>query len=215
MKDYRVIDLNPSVVAYVREVLGQGHTLARYLLEAQPLEKGRVFTFVPPELNISEDDVYASIREGGLLPSPPPETHRKVRGGVFRPTPTTSNLLEEILCNYLETDVRNACIFEDFYARQSDPSMGSSDPPWVALNDEVYYCLPPSSERRLVNKVIFDASDVYPGAIGAMTVWPEQEPVEIAGRTITADQLRVLAEHATRIIIGAFDAEGYLIWTKN
>lgn len=48
-----------------------------------------------------------------------------------------------------------------------------------------------------------------------MSSLPGKERLARRGRSLTADDVRALAERAEKIVVGAYDGEGYLVWSKN
>ena len=62
--------------------------------------------------------------------------------------------------------------------------------------------------------MIRKAHNVYPGLIGVMTSLPEGHYLALEKKKITSEELKLLAERAEKIIVGAYDGEGYLIWSK-
>lgn len=107
--------LDPRALAYIRESLAEGHTLASYLLQRPDLEGGAVTTFVPDGVT---DEAAHQFSYGGILPEPPADTHVHVpelNGSVSRmvPVPNTDPYLVQLIERFLRTGAGRICIFEE------------------------------------------------------------------------------------------------------
>lgn len=208
--------LGVEAIEYIYSCLAKGKTFASYLSTLN-LKKGRVITFLPIEVS---EEVAKQFELGGKLPVPPPKAHISFTsedGSKWRmaPKPNINLCLVEIIQKFLTKGQEHICIFEDALAKPSDPYMVSSTVPWLAFNDEVYYFLSwRDTDSRKIEQVIKEASNVYPPTIGAMISVPDSREFTFEERKITIDQLKILAERTEKIIIGAYDGEGYLIWSK-
>src|SRR5437879_929426 len=113
---YREIELGTSGIAYVRECLESGKTLARLLLQTQDLNEGTVVTRLP----VSVDDAAAKdFGSGGKLPELYPRTTN------LQPVPDSDFLLVPEIQGFLRESNTNVCIFEDSSANPTDPFLQS------------------------------------------------------------------------------------------
>jgi hypothetical protein len=217
LSNWKEVKLGLDAVEYVREYLLKGHTLSECLLQRHDLFQGAVFACVPSSVS---DRTAENFRDGPLLPEPKPQTHIRQRNKdgstvTLIPVPNTDNILAEIIKTFLERTKVGACVFEEAAARPSDPCMSSSTTAWIEYNDEVYYFLLHSDATLgKIQQAIRQAASVYPGLIGVMTRMPDPE-FSSRRKRITASGLRELARNTEKIIIGAYDGEGYLIWERS
>ena len=213
MPDPKKLYLRPESINYIKQRLSGGHTLGKCLLDVQPLDHGSVFTFVPTGIEVNDEIVNSRLESGGLLPSPPSDTHMKVPGGIAVPIPHTSSLLRKIIRDFLVENPFHICVLEEPYSEISDRNPPFRELPYRFLDKQVYYFVTAAAETEIVDRVIIRCRSPYPGTIGAMTnlnglkVNPIKGPISYA-------ELKQLAQNAKHIIIGAYDAEGYLIWSS-
>ena len=133
------------------------------------------------------------------------------------PVPQTDEILVRIIEDYLDGDGGRVCVFEDSVARPPDPWLRvSKRSAWKNFEDEVYYFLTSrDSSFSKIGQAIKDANRVYPPLIGAMMKMSEIQTFGFGKMTMTLKILKELARATDKIIIGAYDGEGYLIWSES
>jgi hypothetical protein len=171
---------------------------------------------VPPDV---DERAVRNVRNGRLLADPENYLNGETESGSMirmAPTPDTDPILAWIIREYLQANMGRVVVFEDAMATPSDPCMRTvKKTAWRAFDNEVYYILRSrDSVDSKISQAIRDAKSAYPGLIGAMTAMPEIQSFAIARRKLTLDKLRDLGDRTERIIVGAYDGEGYLIWNK-
>jgi len=220
MNSYNHIKLGPEASQYVRECLSNGHTLSKCLLEIKDLNRGSVFISVPLSVDVTR--TANNFRHGPLLPESMVE--RSVDNDLednskmtILPVPQTDEILVRIIQDYLDGDRGRVCVFEDCIARPSDPWLRTSKrSAWKNFEDEVYYFLTSrDSTLSKIGQAIKDANRVYPPLIGAMMKMSEMQSFGFGKMTMTLNILKELARATDKIIIGAYDGEGYLIWSDS
>lgn len=204
-------ELGNSARRYIEQCLAEGHTLARNLLAALDLGTGRVTTWLP--LTVSDEAAHQFDQGGKLPPSnDPARTCAAKDGKVLRmtPTPNTDTYLVRAIQTHLCEGSQYCAIFEHPYARPSDPFLVDHEPPCSIFQDEVYYCLArPDSEEAKIQVTIRAA--IPRALIGVLTVQPSTVKA-CASRSLTANELKTWAKRTTRIVVGAYDGEGYVSW---
>lgn len=216
---YREINLDQSILEYFKERFSAGHSLAHYILQRTDLETGKIFTFFPSELNILDEVIKAkdSVEFGGIFPKPPSETHIKINGGIMVPVPNTNSYLAQIIYDFLNKQNRGICIFEEALAKPTDQGfVRKNKSPFVTFRDEIFYILQSklNNLKDRIERIILDATEIYPGTIGVLSSISDESQFEFEKQIITLDQIKHFAETADKIILGAYDGESYLIWTK-
>jgi hypothetical protein len=209
VRNYKRIKLPQDSIKFLRSRLLDGKTLAKLISQNQCFNGGQVTTLIPKWLKIAEKDLKDF--ETGILPDPPPETHMKVEGGIAVPIPDDifPFLINEI-CEFLNGDRGNICIFEEGLALPSDTYFKHLSLPYSLLGNEIYYYVSRDDiDNKIVDKVVWQARNFYPGLIGVMTHVSAESFLE-EGK-ISLDHLRTLADNAEKIILGAYDGEGYLL----
>ncbi len=208
--------LGPEALEYIRECLAEGKTLARHLLERVDLESGTVTTFLPSDVS---KEAASQFRTGGKLERDP-ETfvYRTAPDGSrvrWEPVPNTDPWLVSIVQAFLRAAEGRVCILENALARPSDPGLSRFQSRLLAFEDEVYHVLLSRElEGTEIARAIGEARCAYPPLIGVITFLAAEAGLPDEARDITSAQLRVLAERTQKIVVGAYDGEGYLIWSK-
>lgn len=187
----KLVEFGPEAITYIRSCLSEGDTLSRHLL-VQPLESGRVTAQLPDSVD-------------------PEISQRFEVGGITRRSDTEFNLITFISA-YLNEPGKRYVMFETL-ARLGDASLASSNNQFLTHRSEVYYFLTSRNcnSEKIINAVRKARS--YP-FIGVLTSTPEDEPDIQTGHTLAPDVLEKFATRAEHILIGAYDNEGILIWSK-
>ena len=213
--DYREAPVGPAAEQYVRESLSQGHTLARTVLQVLPLSHGQITTFLPPSIAPQSVDDF---RAGGKLPTPPSSQWKwgQAHGKSYRmvPVPNTDNELMAEIKNHLMSGENNVCILEDSVVMAGDPVLQKCVTRYAILGDDVYYLLfHDVAKDEMIFRAIRQARSALPILIGLMAVYKEPKQLG-SGGSISLVQLEALVRDALRLFVGAYDGEGYLIWSK-
>ena len=213
MEEYKEILLGPNAISYIRERLSDGHALAKALLSELDLEQGIAFTSF--QANIDEERIKHLFEQGGVLPQPPPEQHILYEGGRAVPIPHEDQILIDSIQRFLNKNEGRLCVFEDALRKPTDPSFRSVKNQYFIYNDEIYYYLSSKDINPVkIKQVISNAFNFYPGLIGIMTKLLEKENFIHEGARETIGQIRALSRNTEKIVISAYDGEGYLFWKR-
>lgn len=216
MNHFREITLGTEAIDYIRQRLASGNTLATWLLQRADIDNGRVVTFLPPYVN---EEAAKEFTTGGKISEPFFESHENVtndQASAWKmvPTPNTDLLLVETIQAFLTTGEERICILEDPLAKANDPGLTTAGARVLVFKEEVYYLLSePEVEGKRVLESIRRAATHWL-FIGAMTSMPKGFAFTPDTQQLTARELRAIAEQTEKIIIGAYDGEGYLIWNR-
>lgn len=188
---FRDVGSNAEAIAYIRTCLEQGNTLARYLLDL-PLEEGRVI--IPLTVTVNEV-TYSNFAVGGV-------TARN----------DTEPLLADFISAYLDGENGRYAIFEDTLAQLGDAFLSSSKTQFVAFETEIYYFLSSreSNSKTIISVVRQATSHLF---IGVLTSLAAENDLHTE-QAITLELLTAIVQHAEHILIGAYDGEGVLIWSR-
>jgi len=214
-------DLDGRAIAYIRYALGEGFSLAHFLLNRQDLEQGHVITYLPE--NLSEEQLY-NFHLGGKLPVPPDAVFRTLDslGRAIRIEPIPSTCLSHlvfVIRDYLRKDRHAIAVFQDGLAEATDKWVTTNRDTHIIIADgRVYHLLTTEdAEPEKIEHVVRTAETIYPPLIGVMAV-VETELLErwLADRVVevSREELSILAAQSDQMVIGAYDGEGYLLWTK-
>ena len=217
MGKYKEIALTePKAVAYIREHLGYGHTLSSYFLEKVDLQTGYVTTGLPGNANLEK--VY-NFKYGGILPTAPESEWRRVIGKdgrkfVMVPTPRFFSYTVEIISSFLKGGAGRICILENATNKPTDPVLQKYQSIIWTHQDEIYHILGREDySNKEIEKIINEAEALWT-FVGFMTYMPSKEFLISSRYEIPLEELKALAERTEKVIVGAYDGEGYLIWHR-
>ena len=187
----RTFDLGPETFVYIRSQLGQGRGLGRALLQL-PIESGRAFTYLPEGVSPGE---LRDFESGGVASG---EENRQ---------------LAEFVHAYVGAEPNGVrlAVFEHPTASRGDARKPQS--PYFTVGDDVYLFVEPGSSVDDIARTAREAH-WYPslGVLGALPSLPlpraqgsEQSPTLIA----------TVADGADHVLVGAYDAEAWIIWSRD
>lgn len=209
------LHLGPEAISYIRERLAHGKTLAKYLLERVDLESGTVMTFLPSDVS---KEAASEFKWGGKLKRDPATFvyHTEPDGSTTRwePVPNTDPWLVSILQEFLGAGRERVGIFENELASPGDPWLSSWDMQTLIFENEVYHLLSnkdADNEQTILTTIRGAGNWLF---IGAMTSLSEPSDLPLEGGTLDDQVLKMFAERAAKIVVGAYDGESYLIWSK-
>jgi hypothetical protein len=103
-------------------------------------------------------------------------------------------------------------VLEYIYASKGDPFLATWELPFFTVGNEVYLFADADSSTDQIRKILGEAH-VYP-AIGVVSRIPKRHSALRRGDGADPRLLPLLAEGTRHLIIGAYDAEGWLIWSR-
>ena len=183
--------LDDRAIDYIYSELSKGRGLARQLAQL-PLRGGRVVTYLPDTVT---ETALMDFGSGGVASG---EENR--------------NLAQFIQRHLKETTAGpQLCVLEHALARRGDPVIARWEIPYFTVGDEVYLFAEGGSSFDQVLGILTEGH-LYP-AIGTLASLPDgYRPID-EGAAVDQDVLRRLAEGTRYLIVGAYDAEGWLIWS--
>ncbi len=190
----KLVELGHEAVEYIRSELLSGNDLAQFLLEL-PFETGNVISYVPAELN--EQDIPAFGLSIFLT--------RNIE--ISRHILQTKT--EDFISSYLQSSTERYAIFETYW-EVGDAWLEREKPIYFSYDSKLYLFLRYTDTDNEKVKSAMGAAGTYP-FIAVLTHFN----FEISNHEVLSEEkLETLAKSADHIIIGAFDDESYLIWSK-
>ena len=191
---------------YLRDQLNISGTLAKFL-KSQELESGTVLAYVPH--NTPSESLYR-FESGGIYPIP----ERPSKGPVVVPVQNDARpIVINYVLDYLQTNQKNCCLFEEPSARPPDPWVARSEIEYVQLDQEMFYFFSGRPSRASF-KEAFDVSEKY-YFLCALSSLPTEEQKHFSPfSSVTLEQLNHLANNIFSFFVRAYDGEGYLQWYK-
>jgi len=131
------------------------------------------------------------------------------------PTPNTQPWLVSAVQEYMRGGARRICILQHSVAAPNEPWIAKSGLRPHIFENEVYFVLfnRDAESKEGIESTIRHTWDVWL-FYGAMTSLPADSGLDPEGGTITRDVLEMLAQRTEKIVVGAYDGESYLIWSK-
>jgi len=189
---------------YIRRQLDLGKSLSK-TLNTIPIEKGKVFSFVPEDT--SEVKLY-NFGSGGIYPFD--RENLKTTKIIPVRNDSRSLVIDEISA-HINADKMNCCIFEDPIKLPTDPF---SDIEFLNFNnEEVYYFFDIENNRYQGIKKALTLSEDY---VFLCVLSSLKSDIEISYKSgsITGSLLKSLVERVNSFFVKAYDGEGYLLWNK-
>ncbi|MGH7203864.1 MAG: hypothetical protein ACREHC_05465 [Candidatus Levyibacteriota bacterium] len=241
MNDYKEVLLNKLALKYVNEILSYGHTLANLLLHSTDFTNGKIVTYLPsdvPEeetyqfesggkIKVNEKDaIHLSLEDkANLKKSALSEStvniakfvgeYHKTSNVKMTPVPNTDFWLSSLIESFITDKERSICVFENALAKPTDPWLVNRNTKILTFNDELYHFINiNNSTKNQIENTIREASSAYPPLIAILTV-PDVKINELNDSDkVNVDILKKFVKGTEKIIIGAYDGESYIIWSK-
>jgi hypothetical protein len=194
MKDLKEFRLDEAGELYMAECIRWGNTLSSFVTRNVDLKQGYVHTYAPPETTMTK---LADFNSGGLVKARHTTTH-----------------LVDMIQTFLSGGTDRIVILEDVTLRKGDPYLDVTANEVLFHGDEVYYLLRHDAGANRINLAVTDAGQNR-RFVGLMTMSAQLHQMRPGQRDATAGLLDELSRHTQRIFVGAYDDEGYVIWTRS
>lgn len=202
LQDAVLKKMNFEALDFVKENLTNGKTFAHLLLKKQAIDDGNVSVYLPPEVEHTKE--------------------KKFRESIFMyykgsPYESSDELMAEYISQYLHKDKKNICIFENFNSSPTDinflENFKGKEETFIYKN-EVYHLLRNKDAYTPKVEHYIKKTNFVWIFIAALSSFSEKEYETAVSDQVSLETLEDLAERAEKILIGAFDGEGYLIWER-
>lgn len=207
----KMIRLEDSAKDYLKQKLGW-KSLTKAILKNLDFTSGSIYSMLPEELDLSNDyesSLIKRLRHASTIAIN--SNHLQVEAIVSH---AEINLLRSVKSCIVD-DKSTVFVVEDLLAKSSDPNEMENNevaPYRYVFNDELYYLLSKSEtfekDFNIVNRRVTTMFFV-----GVLTRLPNSILSE--SRTLEIQQLEEMSIHTEKIIVGAYDGEGYIYWKKN
>jgi hypothetical protein len=120
-----------------------------------------------------------------------------------------------VIVTKLLQDQESACILKNSLANAGDPWLHRAKSRFVTYGTEVYHLI--LNSDRLEDDIglaILEARKIpiFIGAVGRVAA--ENMPSILTHKTLTTEILNTFAVTVNCIFVGAYDGEGYVIWSR-
>lgn len=241
MKGYKEFLLEKEVLQYIKNTLTKGFTLAKLLVQNIDFSNGKTITYLPKyvtkesahqfevggKIKINKSKIiHVSLKEDSSLKQPGLTDNlidvakfvgkfHKTSSVRIEPVPNTDSWLISIISDFIKTHSDGICIFENALAQANDPWLLKRKTDILTFRNEVYhFLLSKKSLKQNIQNLIRETKVAYPSLIGIMATLNTETIKLNNGEEIEVDILRQIIQKTEKIIIGAYDGEGYIIWEK-
>ena len=211
-------EFGDEALDYVRSCLASGKTLSAHLLQL-PLDTGRVWAYLPENV---APEAARSFRMGGVIPIDQDAEVEIFSDGKLAATlipvrthplgVRTEQVLLQFISSYLSESGERYVVFEHALAHPTDPFIQTGTSKFFSYGPEVYHFLS-SQDVNLaqIHDTVRSASSYL--FIASLTSLPVKQDIQ-PRQEVSLDTLKTLSNNTVHIIVGAYDGEGELIWSK-
>jgi hypothetical protein len=204
------IELDRDAITFMRSCLSEGNTLSKHLLRL-PLDEGRVVTYLP--LTASPDAIKR-FAVGGIIPTT--RLQHEVDAGKYEFVQLSRAEVElklaDLISAYLNQPGSRYAIFEHALAEPTDPWLAQTSAKFFTYRSEVYIFLTSQdiSTKAIVSAIRTAATYRFTGILCTTSKLPDLG----TGQVVEQDTLRALAKSTEHIIVGAYDGESEIVWSR-
>ena len=201
-----------KTIPYITECLNSGNTLSKFILQSINLYRGSVHTFLPEYGNVK--NIY-NFEYGGIITERKPSIQDKKGEGnaIWIRVDTIVGPIIDLIESYLAKK-DNVCVFDDALSKTSDHFLKHQESFFKIFEAEIYHILFSGANAKQIINAIDNVKSLWPPLIGVLTRYSASHinSLKCKNETITSEQLLALAMNTSKIIVSAYDGEGYLIW---
>jgi hypothetical protein len=199
-----------AAMVYMERVLAKGHTLAKLLLQRVEPRSGIVSVLSPDALDSSQILQFDS----GHFPQEPVPTTIGAASGMMSPVADSNDHIALLICELLQAS-DSVCLIENFVASPGDDWLQRAKSCVVTYNDDVLHAVFSANHAQdRIADTIREARGIpiLVGAVGRLNA-ETAESVQ-KQKAITTRTLDSIAESVRLIFVGAYDGEGFVLWTQ-
>jgi len=185
-------DLGSAGISYIRSSLATGFTLMRQVLGLQ-LEKGRVRTLLPEGVALKS---LTEFSYGGVATG-----HRAA----------IEERVAELILDHLSAVEHSLVAFEDYNLDPGSKFLAGRQHFVYRSEVSLYIDSRSSPSADDVRRVMKQASEYTSRAV--LTSAADETRLQ-CGQSVTMEFVRTLARNTQHILVGAYDEESYVIWTR-
>lgn len=201
-------EFGSEAISYIRWILSQGKTLSKLLLDL-PLEDGRVRTYLPETVS---EEATRQFKHGGVIKRSDVRVQRGKLIFELVERKESDLQLATVIADYLHGGASRHAIFEDALHNPGDPGLAKTEGRFFTHGTDVYFFLTAQDQDVDFITTTFRAAKSYLFT-GVLTEGAASGLIQ-ANRPVQVETLEELARNANHILIGAYDGEAELIWSR-
>ena len=189
------VELSDSALKYMKDELAKGDVLSHHLLQVIKFEQGGIRTFLPDDVIDRENlDFQSCVAEDTQA--------------MFNATHIKT---ADFITTYLSDHKNGIAVFETL-ASPHAPFLKKTKPQYFSNQQNVYlYLVNKNADVQQANQIIIGARG-YP-CVGILSSLNGSEAIQ-PQQVVNDDFLQQLVVETEHIVIGAFDEDGFLFWSK-
>ena len=198
MVDLQRYELNSAGRDWVSDNLSFGEPLGDAVLGAIDLDRGQVYTLLEAGLSL---EGVRELQWSRLTASTCPLTS----------TADLDDALVELVLESLRRYAPAICVFEDLVASESD-SVIARDPAGLHFCEgSVYVILRSDAVHDDVRRALSLVRPAFPPLRGIVATVSSDAAISVH---VDSAQVRMWAAGTRRIVVGAYDGEGFVVWER-
>jgi len=212
-KHYQIVDVTQNSIDFLLARLKYGQILSNLVARYVPVEIGKVETFTHRSI---EKHKLIQFERGGIGQKLPENFNNFPKDdSKWAIDPVINFFVAPIIQEFLAKKSENVCILEHIDARPSDTFMKKSkDDPIFTLTDndsDVYYFIDDKDTSIVTIREAFDCVTSWSEIVFLSSMTNGLSSLR-KSQKIDLENLEKIAKRTEKIIISAYDGEGYLIW---
>lgn len=214
----RIIEyrLGIEAMSYVRDQLRYGTALGESILANIDIDTGVVSTYFPSDV---DPDALLRFSSGGVLGREAGSVGVSAAGEryIVEKISTMDQWLVDYVHESLKSEQSRLCIFEDFMGDFEYVSRQQVGSQVVHTGDETYHLITAENADKLTIEATIYAVRVAWRFLCVLATGADAvaEGSLINSKELSRNQIDNISRNAQKIIVGAYDGEGYLIWGRS
>jgi hypothetical protein len=215
MEDYKEYELDIISISFIRKHLLSGLTLSKQVLKFLDIEKGKVFTGMPKDIALGK---LSDFDHGGIIDtnfnSPIFQSFQDKDGRkiIMQRVSRAFTYVTDTTINFLQKSDNNLLIVENVKARPTDPiTIDDKSVIWIFQN-EIYHPIFGKTSSEEITRTLTKADSLWT-MVGFLTSLPKEDNLPLK-KEMSLDTIQNLAKNTQKIIVSAYDGEGFLIWQQ-
>lgn len=195
---------------YVKHNLDKTNALSSELLKLLDFKKGGFFTLLPNNANIQR--IY-EFEAGVILPQNPIEEYFiSGKRATYSITPTINDELSDLILKYIQSKDKLCCVFDDtLRSPTAKHHMDLFHECGLFCGNEVYYLLEKSTiSKELIIRCLRASNSFW----HSLCVFTKTDFTDVVDKKLSLEKIKDICLNTDLIMLGAYDAEGYIFWEK-
>lgn len=203
-----LVELDVTGKGFLKNMLASGKELSKLILEQVDFLGGKLYTVLPPPIEL--DKLY-NFNEGGRFKSC--EANYSMSPYLMMEVGNTNHILTKLVYEFLKQTSQGICVFEDAMSLATDAVINNYPNQILTLGESVFYYLSAKekADHKSIEKVIKTSNSLW----HFLCIFTTVDYQIINEHVFNIYTLVELVNNIQAIIVGVYDGESYLIWSKH